>query len=194
MIAHIFPQLSGLLLSISQLVNLGLHASYCSNFVTFFDRDEKAVVQGNRDLRTGLWMVDLRSLSTATSSGTHQSASAAIRLDSVADFVNFWHAAFGSPAVSTFMYAIENSFIRVPGLTAAKVRRHPPNSVATAYGHLHATRKELDQPRKSLRQNYQNQALTKAVSPILNPMNNEYGARCMTSVAAHTPMQLVRYR
>ena len=46
MIAHIFPQLSGSLLSISQLVNLGLHASYCSNFVTFFDCDEKAVVQG----------------------------------------------------------------------------------------------------------------------------------------------------
>jgi hypothetical protein len=99
MIAHIFPQLQGSLLSISQLVNLGLHASYCSNFVTFFDCDEKAVVQGNRDLRTGLWMVDLRSLSTATASGTHQSASAAIKLDSVTDFVNFWHAAFGSPAV-----------------------------------------------------------------------------------------------
>ena len=99
MIAHIFPQLSGSLLSISQLVNLGLHASYCSNFVTFCDRDNKDVFQGNRDLRTGLWMVDLRSLSTATASGAHHSASAAIRLDSVVDFVNFWHAAFGSPAV-----------------------------------------------------------------------------------------------
>ena len=148
MIAHIFPQLSGSLLSISQLVNLGLHASYCSNFVTFFDRDEKAVVQGNRDLRTGLWMVDLRSLSTATASGTHQSASAAIKLDSATDFVNFWHAAFGSPAVSTFTSAIDNAFIRVPGLTATKVRRHPPNSVATAYGHLHATRQGIRSTKK----------------------------------------------
>ena len=34
-------------------------------------------------------------------------------------------------------------FIRVPGLTAAKVRRHTPNSVATAYGHLHATRQGI---------------------------------------------------
>ena len=39
MIAHIFPQLHGSLLSISQLVNLGLHVSYCANFVTFFDRE-----------------------------------------------------------------------------------------------------------------------------------------------------------
>ena len=78
MIAHIFPQLKGSLLSISQLVNLGLHASYCSNFVTFFDNDNKEIFQGNRDLRTGLWMVDLRTLSTATAGGTNQSASAAI--------------------------------------------------------------------------------------------------------------------
>ena len=148
MIAHIFPQLKGSLLSISQLVNLGLHASYCSNFVTFFDCDNKEIFQGNRDLRTGLWMVDLRSLSTATASGTHHSASAAIRLDSVVDFVNFWHAAFGSPAVSTFLSAIDNSFIRVPGLTATKVRRHPPNAVATAYGHLHATRQGIKSTKK----------------------------------------------
>ena len=148
MIAHIFPQLQGSLLSIYQLVNMGLHASYCSNFVTFFDCDNKEIFQGNRDLRTGLWMVDLRNLSTSTASGKQYSASAAIRLDSVVDFVNFWHAAFGSPAVSTFLSAIDNSFIRVPGLTAAKVRRHPPNAVATAYGHLHATRQGIKSTKK----------------------------------------------
>ena len=148
MLAHIFPQLQGSLLSISQLVNMGLHASYCSNSVTFFDCDNKEVFQGNRDLRTGLWMVDLKTLSTATTGGTNQSVSAAIKLDSAADFVNFWHAAFGSPAVSTFISAIDNAFIRVPGLTAAKVRRHPPNSVATAYGHLHATRQGIRSTKK----------------------------------------------
>ena len=101
MLAHIFPQLRGSLLSISQLVSLGLHVAYCANFVTFFDSEDKAVVQGNRDLRTGLWMVDLRFLSTATKDKAHQVASAAIRLDSVSDFVNFWHAAYGSSAVSS---------------------------------------------------------------------------------------------
>jgi hypothetical protein len=59
-------------------LNLGLHASYCPNFVTFFDNDNKEIFQGNRDVRTGLWMVDLRTLSTATAGGTNQSASAAI--------------------------------------------------------------------------------------------------------------------
>ena len=116
--------------------------------MTGFDKRDKPVFQGNRDVQTGLWMVDLRSLSTAAAEESAQavsesSACAAIRLESTADFVNFWHATFGSPAVSMFIAAIDKGFIRVPGLTAAKVRRHQPNSVATAYGHLHATRQGI---------------------------------------------------
>jgi hypothetical protein len=171
MLAHIFPQLHGSLLSISQLVNLGLHVSYCANFVTFFDSEDKAVVQGNRDLGTGLWMVDLRSLSTATTGKTHQVASAAIRLDSVSDFVNFWHAAYGSPAVSTFVSAIDNNFIRVPGLTAAKVRRNPPNSLATAYGQLHAFRKGLHSTKKTT------SVLTIVLRIFKNNARGEYGGK-----------------
>jgi hypothetical protein len=65
MIAYVFPQLRGSLLSISKLINFGLKVLYCSDFVTGFDRHDKPVFQGNRDVKTGLWMVDLRSLSTA---------------------------------------------------------------------------------------------------------------------------------
>jgi Reverse transcriptase (RNA-dependent DNA polymerase) len=153
MIAYIIPQLKGSLLSISQLVNVGLQVLYCADFVTGFDSDNNAVFQGDRDVRTGLWMVDLRTFSRAaagvTSPVSAHSAASAVRLDSVADFVNFWHAAYGSPAVSTFLAAIDKAFIRVPGLTSAKVRRHPPDSLATAYGHLHATRKGLRSTKKS---------------------------------------------
>ena len=112
MIAHVFPQLRGSLLSISKLVNFGLKVLYCSDFVTGFDKHDQPVFQGNRDAQTGLWMVDLRSLSTAAAEGSIQavsegSACAAVRLDSAADFVNFWHATFGSPTVSTFVSAID---------------------------------------------------------------------------------------
>ena len=154
MIAHVFPQLCGSLLSISKLVNLGLKVLYCSDFVTGFNKHDQPVFQGNRDVRTGLWMVDLRLLSTAAAGGgstqaaSEGSACAAVRLDSAADFVNFWHATFGSPAISTFIAAIDKGFIRVPGLTEAKVRRHPPNPVATAYGHLHATRQGIKSTKK----------------------------------------------
>ena len=154
MIAYIFPQLKGSLLSISQLVNVGLRVTYCADFVTGVDTANNTVFQGNRDDRTGLWMVDLRSLSTSNMNvpnvvATHSAASA-VRLDSVAEFVKFWHATYGSPAVSTFLAAIDKSFIRVPGLTSAKVRRHPPDTLATAYGHLHATRKGIRSTKKTL--------------------------------------------
>ena len=65
MIAHVFPQLRGSLLSISKLVNFGLKVLYCSDFVTGFDKHDKPVFQGHRDVQTCLWMVDLRSLSIA---------------------------------------------------------------------------------------------------------------------------------
>ncbi len=71
-------------------------------------------------------------------------------MDSVTEFVKFWHAAYGSPAVSTFLAAINKSFIPVPGLTSVKVRCHPPDSLATAYEHLHATRKRLRSTKKAL--------------------------------------------
>ncbi len=152
MLAYVFPQLKGSLLSISQLVNVGLYVTYCANFVTGYDQHNNIVFQGDRDLKTGLWMVDLRSLSTVAAASVqdipNQLAMPAVRLDTAADVVNFWHAAFGSPAISTFLSAIDKEFIRIPGLTSAKVRRHPPNSLATAYGHLHATRKGIKSTKK----------------------------------------------
>ena len=75
-------------------------------------------------------------------------ANPAVRLDSAADFVNFWHGAFGSPALSTFIPAVEKQWIRVPGLSATKIRRHSPNPTATAAGHLDATRQGIQSTKK----------------------------------------------
>jgi hypothetical protein len=99
-------------------------------------------------------MVDLRTLSTAgvglTDPILAQFAASAVCLDSVVEFVNFWHAAYNSPAVSTFLTAIDKSFISVSGLTSEKVRRHPPDSLVTTYGHLHTTRKGIRSTTKNL--------------------------------------------
>ena len=62
MMAYIFPQLKGSLLSISELVNVGLHLVYCKNFITAFDNKDNVIFQGKRDMRNGLWMVDLQLL------------------------------------------------------------------------------------------------------------------------------------
>ena len=136
MIAYIFPTFKGSLISISQIVNLGLTVTYCNNFVTFL-KDNIPIFQGNRDPQSGLWMIDLTAFSTP---GQDRSANLVIRHDSVADMCNFWHATFGYPALSTFTPAVEKAFIQIPGLTARRLRSHPPNPTETAAGHLDATR------------------------------------------------------
>jgi hypothetical protein len=92
-------------------------------------------------------MVDLQVFSSAPN--TPHVATSAIRLDSVSDFINFWHGAFGSPSLSTFIPAVEKGFINIPGLTAKKIRRHAPNPLATPAGHLDATRQGIRSTKKS---------------------------------------------
>ena len=43
MIAYIFPQLKGSLLSISQLVNVGLKVMYCADYVIGFDKEDNII-------------------------------------------------------------------------------------------------------------------------------------------------------
>ena len=67
----------------------------------------------------------------------------AIRSDSAYDFVMLYHAIFGSPTPSTFYRAVRNRWIDIKNLTAGKVFRNWPNSLATAQGHLMQTRQGL---------------------------------------------------
>ena len=60
-IAHVFPQLRGSLLSIFKLVNFGLKVLYCSDFVTGFDKHDKPVFQSNRDVfQSNGWLISGR--------------------------------------------------------------------------------------------------------------------------------------
>jgi hypothetical protein len=47
------------------------------------------------------------------------------------------HSFFGSPPISTFLRALSRGYINgIPKLTATLVRKFPPLSLATSYGHL----------------------------------------------------------
>ncbi len=67
-----------------------------------------------------------------------------------ARFVAYWHRAFGSPSLSTFLDALSSNFIRhIPRLTASIVRKYPPLSLATSFGHLDTLRQGIASTRKS---------------------------------------------
>ena len=140
-VAHVFPGLTGSLLSIGVLCDFGCTAVYDATSVTIY-RDSQVVLTGVRSPDThNLWMVPLDS----TAPTQHLTASAAsLAPRTQAQIVAFYHACLSSPSVVTFLEAVERGYLRLPGLTASMIRKHPPHSIATSKGHL-------DQKRQGLR-------------------------------------------
>ena len=121
--------------------------------------------EGQRDMRTGLWMVEfsvfkaqtatgkvksnsgLTSVATAAMAGaskpTTKLAQPAVEVNSKREFVSYWHSAFGFPSESTFVRNILNGNINIDGLSATAVKRKFTPSVYTAMGHLDATRSNI---------------------------------------------------
>ncbi len=68
-----------------------------------------------------------------------------------AKFVAYWHRAFGFPSLSIFLDALSSNFIRnIPRLIPALVRKYPPLSLATSYGHLDTLRQGIASTRTPL--------------------------------------------
>mmetsp|Transcript_8044 Transcript_8044/g.11315 ORF Transcript_8044/g.11315 Transcript_8044/m.11315 type:complete len:89 (-) Transcript_8044:114-380(-) len=71
-----------------------------------------------------------------------QYASSVIHHENDARLVAFYHAALGSPSVSTFLHATDKFFLNgLPGLTSVKIRRNAPIAIATSKGHLVQSKK-----------------------------------------------------
>ena len=155
--AYIFPGISGSLLSISQLVDMGFKVIYSKNKASF-RKGGREIFTGPRDPISRLWMVDLAAFAAPTSTAlpvAHTVVSAAappglaapaVRLQSKEEFVKYWHACLGFPPKATFVLALKD-FLTVPGLSAEDVKKYLPNSVNTALGHLDATRQNIQSTR-----------------------------------------------
>ena len=93
------------------------------------------VCQNAKEAHQKLWNLEIP-VSDIGNISAIGSSNLAIRCDLDADFVNFWHATFGSPTVWTFSTAVARGYFEIPRLTAKVIRANAPNSVATAKGHL----------------------------------------------------------
>ena len=70
-----------------------------------------------------------------------------------AELVKYVHLTMGAPTVSTFIKAIKKGYINPPGVNADMVRKNPPNTTATAKGHLNLIRQGLHSTKESAKQN-----------------------------------------
>ena len=139
-IAHVFPDIaSDSLLSIGQLCDTGCTAFFTKDTVTIkFDGD--TVLTGAHSPMTRLWHTPIppstqHHLATGYANAAKLSATPA-------GLVSYAHASLGSPVISTLSTALDNHYVSgFPGLTPKSLRKYPPQSLATAKGHLDQTRK-----------------------------------------------------
>ncbi len=85
-------------------------------------------------------------------------------------FVAYWHRAFGSPSLSTFVKALTKGFIHgIPLLTPKLVSKHPPLSLSTSFGHLDTLRKGIASTRKTVSPSCLGPVAPLAVLPRISP-------------------------
>jgi len=114
---HVFPALAatGSLLSVGKFCDHGCVAIYDKETVKIFHED-KLILTGHRSPVTRLWMIDIdqqaaRVDEKVATPPQQQTAAASICNEAEARTVEFLHAAAGSPALSTFITAIEKGFL-----------------------------------------------------------------------------------
>ena len=141
--AYIFSDqsLDTSLLSISELCNLGCVATFSATGCVITHHDT-VVLECSKPSAAKLWHFSLPSLPFAPS------VNATRLLSSDRSFVLFAHAAFGSPALSTFLRAVRLGYLcHWPRLTSHLLQTFLPHTIATAQGHLNQRRQGLDSTR-----------------------------------------------
>ena len=150
--AHIFhpDSLSHNLSSIPQLCAHGCTATFRSESMDIADRTGRVILSGTKRPEDLLWTLQLPIPALPNTSppcllhSSPTSSNFAVHNAHDAEYVQFVHAAFGSPAVSSFHRAVRQGYLRTfPRITARMIRLNPPNSMATAKGHLDRVRQGM---------------------------------------------------
>jgi len=157
---HLFPELTtNALMSIGVLCDHGCEAHFTESeaVITFND---KPVLRGTRQ-SPGLWTVKLSSSANTAATCVNYALSSHPAYDAtstLADLVQFLHAACYSPAPSTWIRAVQQGhFTTWPMLTAEAIRKHLPQSIPTAKGHMDQKRQNI---RSTKRDNAPDDSLT----------------------------------
>ena len=140
-IAHLVPDLQNhSLLGVGRLCDAGCTCTFDKNTVTI-TYDNQTVLTGHRDTYSRLWRVKLPNCDP------HMAG--AIDSPRVPELVRYSHGALFSPTPNTLEKALRNNcIVGLPGLTTQTLRRHPPNTPATAKGHMDQVRQNIKSTKK----------------------------------------------
>jgi hypothetical protein len=135
--------LSHSLFGVSPLIPHG-HAVFTNLSCSFFDSSTSSVpfLSGLKAVEADLWHLSVPLVPVAPSlavAAPLPCSSALFSLQSLpaARFVAYWHRAFGSPPLSTFIKALTKGYVHgIPLPTAKLVSKYPPLSLSISFGHL----------------------------------------------------------
>jgi hypothetical protein len=196
--AHLFNGLaSAPLMGIGALCDHNLTATFRNDSVVISDQQGTPLWTGPRDNLTGMWKLPIEQYTQANSAYTPSTsndlstlafafegalhypwiANNVIRNTTNAQRVAFFHACMCSPAVSSFLLALDIDSDLFPGITAQMVRDNPPNPVATPMGHL-------DQSRQGMNSTKQNS--TTVTQQTSNSTDEPEDDACPTTIAEPT--------
>ena len=104
-------------------------------------------ITGHRSPSSGMYLANLSRLTkppTSPSSTKHQFSNHVYDMRTKVDLATYLHLCAWSPVPDTWIKAIDTDFFSTwPGLTSQLVRKHLPNSIHSAQGHLKMIRQHI---------------------------------------------------
>jgi hypothetical protein len=133
--AHVSPGMANhSLLSVGQLCDKGYIVTFKHASVTVCNSQKSQILNGPRDLDTGLWRINLKRDNTHI---PEHIANNVYELRNTGDLVNYLHKALFSPTKSALLQAVKDGhLIMWPGLTEDAIRKNLKLTPATAMGHM----------------------------------------------------------
>jgi hypothetical protein len=135
------------LLSVRHLCDKGYIFTFKQASVTICDSEKSQILNGPRDLDTGLWRINLKQtnnhISEPIAKNVHE-------LRNTGALVHYLHKALFSPTKSAMLQAVKDGhLITWPGLTEDAINKHLKLTPATAMGHMNQQLQNIRSTSKS---------------------------------------------
>jgi hypothetical protein len=129
------------LLSVGQLCDEGYIVTFKHASVTIYDSKKSQILNGPRDLNTGLWRINLKQTNNHMPDPIENNV---YELCNTCALVHYLHRALFSPMKSALLQAVKDRhLITRPGLTEDAINKHLKLTPATAMGHMTQRRQSI---------------------------------------------------
>jgi hypothetical protein len=129
------------LLSVGQLCDEGYIVTFKQASVTICDSEKSQILNGPRNLNTGLWRINLKQTNTHK---PEPIANNVYELRNTGALVHYFHKALFSPKKSAMLQAVKDGHpITWPGLTEDAINKHLKLTPDAAMGHMHQRRQNI---------------------------------------------------